>query len=248
MSLIEYLYQDKKRINSYLEQVSSPVTYDRVPVWKTIISLTPKAELAQNRISRPLTDPEKITKILEHLNKQESPAPFALIQMLAKKIIVPLRKESNSEGNLVFWINSKQDKRDKQYCLFEDSVNSKGASPSGSSQLFSSYSALVDLIREIELEWNQSILSDTVSVESFPQSSGSDLTRAFSDNPAQFFIDLGAKLNIEREIITLYRQRAILMNPSKDGNPIVFGYPIFIAASDGGTDTFLSLYPNLSEK
>ncbi len=37
MSLIEYLYQDDKRINSYLEQVSSGITYDKVSVLKAII-------------------------------------------------------------------------------------------------------------------------------------------------------------------------------------------------------------------
>ncbi len=31
MALVEYLYVDDKRLDSYFEQISSPVTYDKVP-------------------------------------------------------------------------------------------------------------------------------------------------------------------------------------------------------------------------
>ena len=44
MSLIEYVYVDEKRLDAYFEQISSPVTYDKVPEWNADISITgPKA-------------------------------------------------------------------------------------------------------------------------------------------------------------------------------------------------------------
>jgi hypothetical protein len=38
-SLSEYLYIDRKRLEMYFEQMSSPVTYDKVSVWKVALGL-----------------------------------------------------------------------------------------------------------------------------------------------------------------------------------------------------------------
>lgn len=66
--LVEYIYIDKKRLNNYFEQFSSPVNFDKVPVWKTVLGLTgPKAEATQARPGRPFTDHEKILKLVEYL-------------------------------------------------------------------------------------------------------------------------------------------------------------------------------------
>ncbi len=34
MPLVEYLYVDERRLDAYFEQISSPVTYDKVLVWE----------------------------------------------------------------------------------------------------------------------------------------------------------------------------------------------------------------------
>jgi hypothetical protein len=38
--LTEYLYCDEHSLDSYFEQISHPVAYDKVPVWKAALSLT----------------------------------------------------------------------------------------------------------------------------------------------------------------------------------------------------------------
>ena len=34
MALVKYLYVDERRLDAYFEQISSPVTYDKVLVWE----------------------------------------------------------------------------------------------------------------------------------------------------------------------------------------------------------------------
>jgi hypothetical protein len=68
MALVEYLYVDERRLDTYFEQISSPVTYDKVPVWEASLTITsPGAKGTQQRFARPYTTHEKITKFTEYL-------------------------------------------------------------------------------------------------------------------------------------------------------------------------------------
>jgi hypothetical protein len=68
MELVEYLYVDEKRLDTYFEQISSPVTYEKVPEWNAEISITgPKAGGKQARFARPYTTHEKISALTKHL-------------------------------------------------------------------------------------------------------------------------------------------------------------------------------------
>ena len=72
MALVEYLYVDDKRLDSYFEQIFSPVTYDKVPEWDAEIGLTgPKGGGKQVRSARPFTTPEKIPTLTKHLEDEE---------------------------------------------------------------------------------------------------------------------------------------------------------------------------------
>jgi len=72
MDIQELLYFDQKRLDTYFVQVSSPVTYDKVPVWETGLSITgPTAKGTQARQARPPTTFEKIATVKQHLEKQE---------------------------------------------------------------------------------------------------------------------------------------------------------------------------------
>jgi hypothetical protein len=72
MSLVEYLYVDEKRLDSYFEQISSPVAYDKVPVWKAGLSVTTLgADATQSRFPRPFTTYEKIAKVKEYLESND---------------------------------------------------------------------------------------------------------------------------------------------------------------------------------
>src|SRR5215210_4856358 len=68
MALVEYLYVDEKRLDTYFEQLSSPVTYDKVPVWEANLTITsPGAKGSQQRFARPYTTHEKVSKLTEHV-------------------------------------------------------------------------------------------------------------------------------------------------------------------------------------
>jgi hypothetical protein len=56
MALVEYLYVDEERLDTYFQQISSPVTYDKVPVWEASLTITsPGAKGSQQRFARPYT-------------------------------------------------------------------------------------------------------------------------------------------------------------------------------------------------
>jgi len=71
MAIHEYLYVDSRRLDSYLEQIGPPVTYDKVPIWHAEISLSPKAKATQERRGRTLTQHEKVEALLKHLKTEE---------------------------------------------------------------------------------------------------------------------------------------------------------------------------------
>jgi hypothetical protein len=72
MGLEEYLYVDDKRLDTYADQIGSPLTFEKVPVWTASISLTgPKADGKQERHARPLTRSEKIGRLMDYLTKED---------------------------------------------------------------------------------------------------------------------------------------------------------------------------------
>lgn len=68
MSLVEYLYVDERRLQSYVDQIGPPVAYDKTPSWTAELSvLGPKATATQEQRSRPLTTHEKVCRLLKHM-------------------------------------------------------------------------------------------------------------------------------------------------------------------------------------
>jgi hypothetical protein len=68
--LRDYIFVDHARLDSYVEQIASPSTYDKVPVWSWGLSLTgPKVEGKEDRKERERTTSEKINLLLNHLEK-----------------------------------------------------------------------------------------------------------------------------------------------------------------------------------
>jgi hypothetical protein len=67
-----YTFVDLRRINTYIEQITSLTTYDKVPVWKAEFSVTgPKVGVSQERHARDLSTHEKIKLLLEYANREE---------------------------------------------------------------------------------------------------------------------------------------------------------------------------------
>ena len=119
MSLVEYLYVDDARLDAYIEQIGSPVTYDKVPVWKAELGLTgPKAAASQERRARALTRHEKIVALLEHLEqgdlidtkrvsgrawRQLETNNFIYESCTASKVFIP-RKSGAELGGVTLWV------------------------------------------------------------------------------------------------------------------------------------------------
>lgn len=89
MKLNEYLFVDGARIDSYFEQISEPVKYDKVPIWKLAFGLGgPKVESTQNRTGRQYTRHEKISEIVRFVKQNGSPE-FVLSSFIAQKAFLP---------------------------------------------------------------------------------------------------------------------------------------------------------------
>ena len=78
--LKEYLYVDQVRLDAYFEQISDPIAYDKVPVWKAGLTLTgPAAENQQARFARPFTRVEKIRRLLRFLQTNQQASRESLL-------------------------------------------------------------------------------------------------------------------------------------------------------------------------
>ena len=119
MELVEYLYVDAKRLDTYFEQISSPVTYDKVPVWEASLTITsPGAKGSQQRFARPFTTHEKISKLTEHLEDkglvgygrataQTRGTMFRIETCRAKRVFIPPDHGQPPEvGALNVWISA----------------------------------------------------------------------------------------------------------------------------------------------
>jgi hypothetical protein len=132
MALVEYLYVDEKRLDTYFEQISSPVTYDKVPMWNAEIGLTgPKAGGAQQRFARPFTTHEKISKLTEYLEdkghveygrssgKKEG-TTFRIETCQAKRVFIPPdRGQPPDVGALNVWISAVPRTREELKAILE---------------------------------------------------------------------------------------------------------------------------------
>ncbi|HEY5029161.1 MAG TPA: hypothetical protein VIK39_12180 [Candidatus Angelobacter sp.] len=123
MPLRDYVYIDKKRLNSYENQIGSPVTYDKVPIWKLMFSVAgPTVQGEQRRDGRQRTDEEKITLLLEYLqHKKElgngrvsgqhyyshAQPVFRFEKCRAVKIEIPIDNKGQGESRLiVLWLSA----------------------------------------------------------------------------------------------------------------------------------------------
>ena len=139
MELVDYLFVDSRRLDSYIEQIGPPVSYDKVPVWKAEIGLTgPRAEATQQRYPRVLTQHEKVVKLLDHLGEGISEhraydrrclKGFVLEICTATRIAIPAKPEHKSSfKGLTLWISLKPSTYTAQdiyrsaglLCLLED--------------------------------------------------------------------------------------------------------------------------------
>ncbi|MFX0200375.1 MAG: hypothetical protein ACFFCW_30015 [Candidatus Hodarchaeota archaeon] len=123
MPFAEYIYIDQRRLNSYFEQISPPVKYDKVSEWILEISLTgPKAQGTQARMRRPFTEHEKITSLFGDLMRHSTEqlpnvmdavrrnwpgdwAGFAFESLKARRVVIPTISDITlALGDIAVWV------------------------------------------------------------------------------------------------------------------------------------------------
>jgi hypothetical protein len=251
MALVEYLYVDEQRLDTYFEQISSPVTYDKVPTWNAEIGFTgPKAGGAQQRFARPYTTHEKIAKFTEYLEDeglvghgratedvvQDPKELFRLETCLAKRVFIPKEQLDSNRGGLSLWI-SLMDRSSLQGWWQEQSDRS--VLPPGNLFLLEDYRADDSLYVPVFSTYSvlDLLIDEPERLDEQERQFGREVSlRQFSADPTVALSKLGAQVGPARKIRSIYRVRKIFVDwDSEPGSSVaIFGYPIFIAE---GTDT-----------
>lgn len=239
MSIVEYLYADEKRINSYVEQIKSPITYDKVPIWSASLTVVvPKVTATQARHGRELTLHEKILSLEKYLKKKKLVAisrkkimkthdlVFALETFSARRVRIPPKLKEDSEA-LFIWLSPHKTQHgiDGWLCLIEDFRDSDSEQVERDISGFSLFHDLLDTIKDAKID-------DSVK-DSLPTNEDSnyfDLEGKFFKDPVKMLRDAGCKDWPPRTIKCLYRIRSWGEEEINDDEYYnnIFGYPIFI--------------------
>jgi hypothetical protein len=111
MEIAEYIYVDRLRLASYFQQISSPVHYDKVPIWKVKLAFAgPSAEGTQQRSGRAYTEHEQIVKVFEQLPRvrdSDGTRLFAVLTCLARRTVIPGIEQAGLPG-VALWMCRKE--------------------------------------------------------------------------------------------------------------------------------------------
>jgi hypothetical protein len=144
--LRDYLYVDRKRLDSYLEQISSTSTYDRVPSLGVGVSPAgPSVSAQEPRVRRDKSDHEKVCELIAYLERhghlrhrrpvliqadhEDLALPdFVLEQCDAVRILIPAAASDGDPG-VVVWVSEWPIERDDRVlrpagllCIIQDST------------------------------------------------------------------------------------------------------------------------------
>jgi len=234
MTLTEYLYIDNRRLDSYVQQISSGIVYDKVPQWQAGVSLAgPKLEGTQASFARELTSHEKVTLLLDYLTEKDlvltqrpvggsEVKDFAIEDCLARRFLIPPREEPPpASTGLAMWVSP-------GLYLLEDFP--RRDEPPDTESLYSSpASVLAMLLLHLEEE-----LRDTIVATAWHDETLDDrLLFDFAANPSDLLAELGARPGAPRAIRSLYRVRWVVRNwgARRAFAIATIGYPIFVAES-----------------
>lgn len=119
----DYLYVDKQRLNSYLDQISSTTTHDKSPSLQLDLSVTGISVRAdQASRHRDKTDHEKICELIKYLDRHghlghhrpslnhtdhdDTKIPdFALEECDAVRVLIPAVDRAASKEGVVIWLS-----------------------------------------------------------------------------------------------------------------------------------------------
>jgi hypothetical protein len=205
MLLREYLYIDEKRLDSYFQQITPPITFDKVPGWEVGMKLSgPEVRGLQTRHGRPYTNHEKIEKLLEYLENINHYGTFRTEQCWARKVLIPPKPEVSSDfKGITLWVtdplpdSSSAKAKTRTLCLLQDFPHSDDGRELDVS-VFSSFEALL-----IDMKVQ---LADSAIPKGALNPSVRNIID-FGRNPSHFLQQLGAKIFTKRKIYCLYRHR-----------------------------------------
>jgi hypothetical protein len=259
-SLLEYLYLDEQRLDTYFHQISDPISYDKVPVWKVGLSAQgPIAEGQQARLGRPYTAHEKLTIIMEYLRKKnlvfehqmldewtrrQDERVFCIDTLSATRILIPTKTYDDMQlSGFGLWVSSREinqenaegEKTDpsrsrRHLYIIEDAQ----VDDKSKARRLSGYSALHLLVDQLEKTRRELFLGLTNDSEN--NKATERLVHRFSRDPIDFLRSLGGTVLTERNVTFLYRLRASCNdeNSPNKGNLTIIGYAI--AAWAGSND------------
>jgi len=230
--LVEYLYYDEKRLDSYLEQFASPVHFEKFSQWKASLNLAgPGAEGTQVGFARPLTKHEKVEGVIKFIVDQQLIAgdpertdtdQFVDLTIRARRFAIP-------KENLAIWISmpeldNPREKR-KRVFLIED-FRSKGGDQSDHYSGYSSLHILITALQDTE--------KNIPGVTRRERWDDANDRLEFANDPYGFLEKLGAKAGPAQTIRSIYKVRATAIEvEAKVGYVLaIVGYPIFIERSE----------------
>lgn len=231
--LVEYLYIDTKRVDAYFEQISAPVTFEKVPTFGGSLGISgPSVSASQAAHARHFTNHEKVTALTDYLTEggylgTSRPGDLEYLPTAqifrseicqGTRVLIP-----NGDQYLPLWIcdplDSPQPVRPVgSLYLIEDF---RQADYDGTDhKAVSSFSALTMLVEEV----------GEPDLAIGPGAWDNEASRHFSMQPFELVERLGGTVGSSRTIETLYRIRATLAD--RDSIPsfatVTIGYPIVI--------------------
>ena len=238
--LVEYIFVDVQRLESYITQIEGMVKYDKVPIWSAGLSIIgPTAEASLQKAARKWTYHEMVTHLLNHLKMTEqldteresvvfrTEVLFCLETCVARKALFPSDVIADIPGikELALWISCEPEKtpvREKpgHFAGTLYLIESYFEDDSPYVHAFTGYSAFEYMLRTLG--------SKKLMMDKPPRRKDvAELARRFALDPFEYLAGLKAQISTPRRIECLYRRRATMVDLNIS-RVVTFGYPIFI--------------------
>jgi hypothetical protein len=232
--LAEYLFVDKPRIERYFQQLSAPVKYDKLPVWKVALGISgPKVEGSQSQTGREFSFEEKLQRVLSHMQSEDllsatrpslynkegeggglTGQPFVAEILSARRAAI-----SRQDRALNIWVSLQTTKNRLPGALYliED-FRGDDEFPN----VYSGYSSLRLLAQELRWTHNTPLADALAELEEQDRAMSH-----FAADPIASLKTIGAQFGAQRDIYTVYRFRASCVE-MRDRTLTTVGYPLVI--------------------